>query len=73
MIRPRLNNTQRSKVVQMYDDGEPISSIAQKFQVTRPTIYNIIEEHGKTSHKKIDFYFEKMRKIKIIWKILTLK
>jgi hypothetical protein len=59
MIRPRLNNTQRSKVVQMYDDGEPISSIAQKFQVTRPTIYNIIEEHGKTSHKKIDFYFEK--------------
>jgi hypothetical protein len=48
----------------MYDDGEPISSIAQKFQVTRPTIYNIIEEHGKTSHKKIDFYFEKNYKNK---------
>jgi hypothetical protein len=59
MIRPRLTKEQRLEIVQMYDQGKPIVHLAQQFKVTRPTIYNVIEEKGDTSHKKIDFYFEK--------------
>jgi transcriptional antiterminator len=59
MIRPRLTKEQRLEIIQMYDQGKPIAHLAQQFKVTRPTIYNVIEEKGDTSHKKIDFYFEK--------------
>ena len=66
MIRPRLTKEQRDTISQLYGDGTPISHLAQQFKVSRPTIYNIIEEQGDTSHKKIDFYFEKNNENKAI-------
>ncbi|CCV02182.1 hypothetical protein IIV25_164R [Invertebrate iridovirus 25] len=59
MLRPRLNKEQRNEVINLYTQGIPIAHISRQFKVTRPTIYNVIESQGNTSHKKIDFYFEK--------------
>ncbi|ADO00448.1 hypothetical protein WIV_gp104 [Wiseana iridescent virus] len=64
MIRPRLNKEQRNEVIEKYTQGIPIAHISRQFKVTRPTIYNVIESQGNTSHKKIDFYVDKLEKNK---------
>ena len=39
-------------------------SLAKQFEVSRPTIYNVLEKAGNTNHKKNEFYFEKSDKNK---------
>jgi hypothetical protein len=56
-VKSRLTVDERQSVFQMHQNCIPITQIAEKFKVTRPTIYNIIEMERKTQ-KKIDFYLE---------------
>lgn len=43
---PKLSEEQRAEVLQAYTDKESISSIAKRFNVSRGTVYNIIQlEH----------------------------
>jgi hypothetical protein len=43
----------------MYVNGTPISHLAQKFKVSRPTIYSVVQKMDEDDRKKIDFYVEK--------------
>jgi len=58
VIKPRLTIEERQTVFQMHQNSIPITQIAEKFKVSRPTIYNIIEVERK-NQKKIDFYLDK--------------
>jgi predicted DNA-binding protein YlxM (UPF0122 family) len=55
----KLTSEQRHTIAQMFNDGTPVFSLAKQFEVSRPTIYNVLEKAGNTNHKKIEFYFEK--------------
>lgn len=41
-ISKRLNHEERKEVIKMHDEGTPIIDIAEKFEVTKGTIYRII-------------------------------
>lgn len=57
-VKPRLTAEERQTVFQMHRNSVSITQIAEKFKVSRPTIYNVIELERK-NQKKIDFYIEK--------------
>ena len=56
-VKPRLNKGERQAVFQMHQNRVPITQIAEKFKVSRPTIYNIIEMERKNQTKN-EFYLE---------------
>ncbi|ADO00415.1 hypothetical protein WIV_gp072 [Wiseana iridescent virus] len=60
----KLTQQQRKNIVQMYNEGIPVFTLSKQFEVSRPTIYNVLEKAGNTTHKKIEFYIEKENKNK---------
>ncbi|ADO00490.1 hypothetical protein WIV_gp146 [Wiseana iridescent virus] len=56
--KSRLTKEERQAVFQMRCNNVPITQIANKFKVSRPTIYSIIEMERKNQTKN-DFFFEK--------------
>lgn len=63
-VKPRLTAEERQTVFQMHRNSVPITQIAEKFKVSRPTIYNVIELERK-NQKKLIFISKNQVKIKI--------
>lgn len=60
----KLTLEQRNTIVQMFNDGVPVFTLSKQFEVSRPTVYNILEKAGNMNHKKIEFYIPKSNKNK---------
>lgn len=46
-IPPKLNEAQRAEVLEAYVQNVPVAEIAVRYQVSRGTIYNIINKAAK--------------------------
>jgi len=47
MARPKLNDQQQARVVELHDQGKQQQHIAAYFNVSTRTIYRILEAHGR--------------------------
>ena len=59
IVKHRLTLDEKETIIRMYVNGTPISHLAQKFKVSRPTIYSVVQKMDEDDRKKIDFYVEK--------------
>ncbi|CCV02044.1 hypothetical protein IIV25_026R [Invertebrate iridovirus 25] len=71
-IKSRLGKEERKAVFQMHCGCVPITQIAEKFKVSRPTIYNIIEMERKNQTKN-DFYISKLEENKDMSNLISKK
>ena len=55
----KLTIDQRHTIVQKFNEGVTVFELADQFEVSRPTIYNILEKVGNIYRKKNEFYFDK--------------
>ncbi|CCV02152.1 hypothetical protein IIV25_134R [Invertebrate iridovirus 25] len=69
----KLTSEQRNTIVQMFNDGVPVFTLAKQFEISRPTVYNVLEKAGNTNHKKIEFYVGKSDKNKEEMEIISEK
>ncbi|CCV02190.1 hypothetical protein IIV25_172R [Invertebrate iridovirus 25] len=60
IVKHRLTQQQKESIIRMYINGTPISHLSNQFKVSRPTIYNIVENMDKDEETKIDFYIPKL-------------
>ena len=57
IVKPRLSKEDRNAIFNLYTSGMSVINISEKFKVSRPTVYSVIEK-GRRDQTKNEFFID---------------